>query len=106
MYQKLMTKEIIKKLPPLGSQDGKPPDQVPIVVKFFTPWGSWSWFATEGEYETGADGGDWTFFGMVHGFEKELGYFSLNELKGLKGPMGLHIERDMHFEGHTLAEVQ
>ena len=99
---KLLTKEIIKKLPPLRSQDGKDPNEVPIVVKFFCPWGSWTWYATEGEQE----GDDWVFFGLVRGHEAELGYFSLNELMSVKGPGGLRIERDMWFGDHTLAEAK
>lgn len=97
----LLTKEIKNKLPKLNSQDGKNPAEVPIVVKFFTPDGSWSWFATEGEEQEG----DWIFFGMVHGFEKELGYFSLNELMSVRGALGLSIERDMYYGNHTLSEV-
>ena len=34
---------------------------------------------------------------MVHGLEKEIGYFVLSELEGLIGPMGLKIERDKYF---------
>ena len=73
---------------------------MPIVVKFFCPWNQWTWFATEGERE----GADWRFFGMVHGHEKELGYFLLSELAAVRGPGGLRIERDMYFTG-TLADV-
>ena len=99
---KLMTKEVINNLPKLYSQDGKEPKDVKIAVKFFTPWSNWSWWATEGEQR---EDGDWEFFGLVEGFEKELGYFCLSELESIKGPFGLKIERDMHFDGHTLAEV-
>jgi hypothetical protein len=31
-----------------------------------------------------------------------MGYFSLSELKSVKGPLGLPIERDLHFELKTL----
>jgi hypothetical protein len=91
------------RLPKLYSQDGKKPEDVKIIVKFFQPWGSWSWYATEGSVQ---EDGDIMFFGLVDGFEKELGNFSLNELKSVKGPLGLGIERDMHYGfNHTLAEV-
>jgi hypothetical protein len=43
--------------------------------------------------------------GLVIGLEIELGYFSLSELKSVKGPMGLPIERDLHFEPKTLKEL-
>ena len=94
---KLLTKEILKKLPPLGGQDGKGGRAV-VYVKYFTPDSNWTWWATE------FDGED-TFFGLVDGQEKELGYFSLSELESAIGPMGLHIERDLHWTPKTLAEI-
>ena len=99
----LLTKEIKSKLPKLYTHDGKPANEVPIVVKFFTPSSNWTWFVTEGEEQ---ENGDWLFFGMVHGFEKEMGYFTLNELQSVKGTFGLGVERDMYYGNHTLAEVQ
>ena len=93
----LLTKEIRKHLPPLGSQDGKVGKAV-AHVKFFTPDSSWTWYATE------FDGQD-MFFGLVEGQEKELGYFSLSELQNARGPMGLPIERDLHWTPKTLAEI-
>ena len=86
---KLLTKEIIKKLPPLSSQDGKGLETI-AQVKFFNPCGNWTWYASE------FDGED-LFFGLVDGFEKELGYFSLKELQSIKGTLGLGIERDLYF---------
>ena len=94
---KLMTKEILNKIPKLYSQDGLGGDAV-IHVKFFTPDSSWTWYATE------FDGED-QFFGLVDGLDKELGYFSLSELKSIRGPMGLPIERDMYFGQKKLDEV-
>jgi hypothetical protein len=93
----LLTKEIRRKLPPLGSQDGRG-DKAVAHVKFFTPDSSWTWYATE------FDGQD-TFFGLVEGQEKELGYFSLSELQNARGPMGLAIERDLHWTPKTLEEI-
>jgi hypothetical protein len=93
----LLTKEVLKKLPPLYSQEEKGLDAV-AVVKFFTPDSNWTWFATE------FDGED-LFFGLVDGFEKELGYFRLSELTSVKGALGLPIERDMYFKPKTLKEL-
>ena len=100
----LLTKELKKALPPLYSQDGKKPEDVKIVVKFFTPWTNWTWYATEGEYNE--EEHTWLFFGLVRGQETELGYFTLAQLESVSGPVGLKIERDRHFSGHTLAEVK
>jgi len=98
---KLLTEEIKKQLPPLYSQE-----QVadPLVIcKFFTPWSSWTWFAYEYSPE------EQLFFGKVFSEmcpDGELGYFSLAELESIKGPMGLTIERDIHFTPKKLSECK
>lgn len=68
------------------------------LVKFFTPDSFWTWYASEFD-------GDDTFFGLVSGFETELGYFSLSELQAVKGPLGLPIERDLYFNPTPLQEL-
>ena len=95
---KLLTKENLKNLPPLYSQDELGMDAV-AQVKFFTPDSNWTWFCTEFDPE------ERRFFGLVQGFEEELGYFSLDELEAAKGPMGLKIERDRWFQPKPLKEV-
>ena len=94
---KLLTQEIRKKLPPLYSQDGKGGKAI-AYVKFFTPDSGFTFWATE------FDGKD-TFFGLVDGHCKELGYFSLSELESIRGPMGLPIERDLYWQPKTLEEI-
>lgn len=94
---KLLTQEIRKKLPALYSQEDKGGKAV-VHVKFFTPDSNWTFYASE------FDGED-TFFGLVDGFEKELGYFSLKELDSVRGAMGLPIERDLYWEPKTLEEI-
>jgi hypothetical protein len=49
---------------------------------------------------------DVTFFGLVDGFEMELGYFSLSEIKSVRGRLGLPVERDLHFKPQTLSEIK
>lgn len=95
---KLLTKEVREKLPKLYHNDGRASDDVKVRVKFFTPDSNWTWYATE------FDGED-TFYGLVDGFEKEMGYFSLSELESVRGPLGLGVERDRHFGNPTLKEV-
>ena len=103
---KLLPKEIREQLPPLYSQDGKGGKAV-VYVKYFTPSSSWTWFATEGEPVLDESGKevDFKFFGLVEGHDKELGYFVLSELEEVRGPMGLPIERDLHFKPKTLVEI-
>ena len=93
----LLTKEIREAFKKIGSQDGKGEEAI-CVVKFFDPTGSWTWYVTE------FDGND-TFFGLVDGFELEWGSFSLSELKSVKGPLGLGIERDRYFGMPKLKDV-
>ena len=94
---KLITEEIKRMLTKLYEQDGKGFDAI-AFVKFFTPDSNWYWYATE------FDGED-AFFGLVDGFCKEMGYFSLSELESVRGPLGLKIERDLYLKPTTLEEL-
>jgi hypothetical protein len=103
---KLLPKEIRKKLPPLYAQESKGGRGV-VYLKLFTPDSSWSWYITEGspiQDESGKEV-DFHFFGLVDGHEKELGYVALSELESVRGPMGLPIERDLHWQPKTLGEI-
>jgi len=94
---KLLTKEIKNRLPKLGDMANQ---QDPIVqVKFFCPWNHWTWFGYE------FDGKD-IFFGFVIGDFDEYGTFSLSELESVKGPMGLGIERDIHFQPKPVSQCK
>jgi len=95
---KLLTKELRAKLPKLYETENTPVEEKTAIVKFFQPWGSWTWYATEFD-------GDDLFFGLVHGFEKEWGYFSLRELESVTGPHGLKIERDLYFQPTKIKDL-
>jgi len=88
---KLLTKAIEAKLRKNQAdfQNGES-DHVP-PLKLFCPWGSATWLITEIDED-----GD-RMFGLCDlGMDcVELGYVSLSELKALRGPFGLGIERDM-----------
>lgn len=77
---KMLTKEILKKLPPIGTTEGQGGEAI-VQVKFFDPCGSWTWYGIEMNPDEGL------FYGLVDGFEKELGYFSLAELESYKVPL-------------------
>ena len=93
----LLTKQIEKdfeKNMTLPELDRKP------VVKYFHPVGSATWLISE------FDGKDLMFglcdLGMGH---PELGYVALSELRAVKGPLGLGIERDRYWSAdRTLSE--
>lgn len=91
----LMTDELRRNLPPLYGTEHLP--EAVAQVKYFTPWTNWTWYAVE------FDGED-VLFGLVEGFEREWGYFSLMELESIKGPGGLRIERDIFFEPRPLGK--
>ncbi len=99
---KLMTAAILKKIPALYAQESKGEDAT-VHVKFFDPSGSFTWFATEFDPTAGR------FFGKVfssHCTEGECGYFMLAELEGIKGRMGLGIERDRYFKPCRLGDCK
>ncbi len=103
---KLLTQAIRRRLPSLYSQDGKGRKAI-AHVRFFTPDSSWTWWVTEGSPVRDGNGQevDFQFFGLVEGHVKELGYFNLSELEEARGPMGLPIERDLHWQPKPLEEI-
>jgi hypothetical protein len=73
----------------------------PLVhIKLFDPMGSWVWFLIEADPATGEA------FGLVKGFEVELGGIDLNELASATTGMRLPIERDIHFKPLPLSTVR
>jgi hypothetical protein len=74
--------------------NGREPDTHPNpVVKFFNPFGAGVWLATELDVD-----GD-IMFGLADIGYPELGSWSLNELRSIRLPFGMGIERDLLFTG-------
>jgi len=94
----LLTKANLKALPAQGSTIGQGMDAV-AQVKFFTPDSYWTWYAVE--YNPDCQ----LFYGLVDGIEKEVGYWGLEELAEIKGPFGMKIERDRHFNPTPLSQL-
>tara|TARA_R100001244_G_scaffold35919_1_gene33048 strand:- start:46 stop:375 length:330 start_codon:yes stop_codon:yes gene_type:complete len=93
---KLITKEIAAKLSKnIGNAEVDKP-----YLKLFNPCGAATWLISEYDEGTGL------LFGLCDlgmGYP-ELGYVSLEEIKSVKVPFGLGIERDIHFDpSKTLA---
>ena len=90
---KLITKSIEKELAkyPLYSQDSKG-DNAIAVCKFFLQ--GYTWYVLEAE----KNGDDYEFFGITVGQFTELGYFTLSQLKNVRGKWGLGVERDRGFK--------
>ena len=95
---KILTKELLKKLPNIGDNEKNNKEHIAHVKLF--GGSSWTWYITE------YDPIENLCFGLVDGFEKELGYFSLDELLELKfPPFGLPIERDRLFDSTPIKEL-
>ena len=82
-------------LPSLDTEEAEPIAR----VKLFDPTGSWTWYIAAYDPQTR------TAFGLVDGFEKELGYIDMEELTKFRGRLGLPIERDLYWTPKPLKEV-
>tara|TARA_R110000803_G_scaffold98985_1_gene167052 strand:+ start:1284 stop:1574 length:291 start_codon:yes stop_codon:yes gene_type:complete len=95
---KLLTKALEKTIPALYATEHD--DEKMARVKFFNPMGAGTWLVVEGDK---LENGDWRFFGLVDLFEKEWGYFMLSELEEVTLPLGMKIERDIHWTPRVVA---
>ena len=76
-------------------------DAVLAHVKLFSPFANWTWYVTEWDTETGE------CFGLVQGFEEELGYFDLTEMAEATVLGGVPaVERDLYWKPQTLGEIR
>jgi len=87
---KLITDEIAKQAQ-IQYKKGSSFDQM-VVAKFFDPFGSWSWYLMNQDPEDP----DY-LWGIVKGFEVEMGSFSLSELESVTMFGHPRIERDLYF---------
>lgn len=93
----LLPKDLARRLPPLYATEN---DKDPMVhCMLYFPCSSWEWYGIE------FDGTD-LFFGLVNGFEVELGYFSLNELRKTRDSCGMSVERDRSFRPCRLSKLR
>ncbi len=96
----LLTQEIRDTLPPLYNSEKHPEKESVAMVKFFSPYSQWTWYAVE------FDGED-TFWGLVDGFEMEYGYFSYSELEAVTVFGGVPaVERDCHWSPQPVKEIE
>jgi len=114
---RLLDEASAKRLPPLYTNEPIGLNAL-AQVKFFSS--GWTWYASEasavlpdGTYKPLTDIDpydpniqDVIFFGLVDGFELELGYFSLSELEGANEDTIATIERDTAFTPTSLKDLQ
>ena len=87
-----MTKEIKEKAEKQYEQ-GSDMEQK-VVAKYFDPMGSWKWFLMN------MDKDEDYCWGIVKGFEVEMGSFSMAELKSMQP----RLQRDLYFEPMKASE--
>ena len=93
----LIPNEIKEKIPKLYDTENI---SDPIVhVKLFLD--GWTWYITELSIDD-----DICFGYVVSPYENELGYFSLEELKSLRGRLGTWVERDLYFKERPLSKIK
>ena len=88
------------KLPALYATD-KQGDNAVARVKWFDPCGSFTWYVLEYNEEENV------VFAFVTSSmcpEGEYGYTSVAEVESVKNRMGLHMERDLHWQPKTMRE--
>jgi len=74
-------------------------DTQDIVVRYFCPWNQWEW------YVMNIDPEDHDYaWGIVKGFEVEMGSFPMNELRDIRVG-GLFIERDYYWRKRSARSV-
>ena len=94
----LIPKEIREQIPPLYATENQ---NNPIVyLKLFID--GWSWYVTELSMD------DDTAFGYVVSpfCSGELGYFSISELKSIRGSLCNNVERDLDFKPLPLSRIK
>jgi len=93
----LIPKEIKEQIPKLYETEEQTD---PIVyVKLFLD--GWTWYITELSTDK-----DICFGYVVSPFGRELGYFSLEEIKSVRGALGLGVERDVSFQPTPLKAIR
>jgi len=101
---KLLTKEILAAFKRQGDTADKYSKDIKIIAKFFNPCGRETWYATEYDHKTK------TFYGFISVsdvYRDEPCGFSLKELRNIRLPCGLRIERDKFFKTgkYTLEDI-
>ena len=88
----LLTQAELDALPAYGSNDENEKwREVLVQAKLFSPYMGWTWYLTE------FDPSDGIAFGLVDGFEKEMGSFHVDELRDwVRGGVPV-VERDCHW---------
>ena len=94
---KLIPKNLLNRIPKLYKTEEQN-DPVAYIKLFLD---GWTWYITELSIDNNI-----CFGYVISPFESELGYFSLNEIKSIKGTLGLSVERDLSFKPTKLSIIK
>ena len=93
----LIPKNLLNRIPILYETEEQ---NNPIAyVKLFLD--GWTWFITEISIDNNI-----CFGYVISPFGAELGYFSLEEIKSIKGSLGIGVERDLSFKPTKLSIIK
>ena len=94
----LIPKEVKEQIPSLYTTENQ--NNPTVFVKLFLD--SWTWYITELSID-----GDIAFGYVISPFcSGELGYFSLEEIKSIRGSLGIGVERDLEFKPTKLSIIK
>jgi len=96
---KLIPSTLLSDIPNLYETEGN--SNAICYVKLFTPDSNWTWFIMEISKDDNQ-----TCFGYIVGRDSELGFFSLDDLASIHGPLGLVVERDIWFKPTPFSQVK
>lgn len=71
-----------------------------VITRIFDPGSNWQWYIMNAD----PNDGDY-LWGIVYGFEVEIGSISKSELESLTNRFGLPLERDLHFKKRRAQEI-
>jgi len=96
---RLISQTLLSDIPDLYETEGQ---ANPLChIKLFTPDANFTWYIIELSKNDMN-----TCYGYVQGLENELGYFILEELEAIHGPLGLAVERDLSFKPILLSSLK
>lgn len=85
----LLPADIVGNIPKLAATSDDPDPT--LHIKLFTPDSGFTWYVAEYDPESRIG------YGFVIGPFPEWGTFSFDEIRKLRGSLGLPVERDLHF---------
>uniref|UniRef100_UPI0040470D06 DUF2958 domain-containing protein n=1 Tax=Aliarcobacter sp. TaxID=2321116 RepID=UPI0040470D06 len=94
---KLIPKDLLEQIPKLYETE-EHTDPIAHIKLFLD---GWTWFITEISIDN-----DICFGYVISPFGVELGYFSLEEIKSIKGTLGIGVERDLSFKPTKISIIK